>query len=682
MRPTASHNSLSPVAQYLALMVIFSIGAFGYLMRSVDWLQAIPGDLVDARFNSVILEHLYLWVFGQEPSLWSPRFFYPFEGMLAFSDNHFGSGGVYVLFRSLGLSREQAFQGWFLAGCVLNFWATYYALRKLGFSIVSAGAGAFVFAFGLPALAKEGHAQLTYRLAVPLAFASLYRALSDKSPMDLALAAFWCAFQFFCSIYLGIFLVYLLAGTFLAIWIAQGKALAHGWMVAWQREQLSAKILSAMLLVLSLAAVAWLLWKYQSIAAHYGLVRSRDEVMSMLPRPGSYLLADRSGLSSWVGSLVTSIPMRHEHQMFFGLGVWILALAGLWQIRSRSDRSGIGQVAIIALLFLVGLTLLVGNVTVYRAMLRLPGVGSVRAVSRIALVMLLPVSIFVAAAFDWAAKSSTFGSWRRLPLMVVLVALVTAESVSFLPNTTAVRTMAERQASLRALLPQKLAPDRILFLTGSRGPTNPDIDEVDGVILAQDQRLPTLNGYSGNLPPGYLRADPCLHYENRLDSYFAFKPDAARSLDDLAARVVVISPEPCAYTPWMPSKSAVNSALATRIEVAVVSAVVANGRLRADVSITNRSGGAFVTASTKGPVRLSWRFVRVDAAGNVLDEPDFMTRKELSFMLEDGQTLIEPLDLELPPPGHYRFEVTLVQDGVDWLHALGMKIAQTPIDVP
>ena len=375
MRPTASQNSLSPMAQYLVLMVIFSLGVFGYLMRSVDWLQAIPGDLVDARFNSVILEHLYLWVLGQEPSLWSPGYFYPFEGVLAFSDNHFGSGGVYILNRWLGLSREQAFQGWLVAGCVLNFWATYYALRKLGFSIVSAGAGAFVYAFGLPSLAKEGHAQLTYRLAVPLAFASFYRALTEKSLADFALATFWCAFQFFCSIYLGIFLLYLLAGTFLAVWMAQGRALAHGWVEAWQRKQMKARVLSALLFAVSIAAVAWLLWKYQAIAAHYGLVRSSNEVMSMLPRPGSYLLADASGLSSWVGSLVTEVPMRHEQQMFFGLGVWILALAGLSQMRARSARAGIGKVALIALLFLVGLTLVVGNVTVYRAILHLPGVG-------------------------------------------------------------------------------------------------------------------------------------------------------------------------------------------------------------------------------------------------------------------------------------------------------------------
>jgi hypothetical protein len=673
---------MSPMAQYLALAAIFSAGVFGYLMRAFDWLHAIPGDLVDARFNSIILEHLYLWVSGHAPSLWSPGYFYPFEGALAFSDNHFGSGGVYVASRWLGLSREQAFQAWFIAGSTLNFWATYYALRKLGFSIVSAGAGAFVYAFGLPSLAKEGHAQLTYRFAVPLAFASFYRALSLKSVSDLALAAFWCAFQFFCSIYLGIFLVYLLAGTFLACWIAYGRTLAQGWLVAWSRAQWTTRALSLALLVASAAALAWLLWMYQTIAAHYGLVRSSKEVFSMLPRPGSYLLADWSGLSSWVGRLVTQVPMRHEQQMFFGLGAWILALAGLSQIRARLHAAALVQVAAIALVFLVGLTLLIGNVTAYRAILHLPGVGSVRAVSRIVLVMLLPGAILVAAAFDWAAKSASVRGWRRLPLMLILMTLLTAETAAYRSNNTPVSAWLGRQAALRAMLPPGLAADRILFLTERRGTQNPDLDEVDGIILAQDRRLTTLNGYSGNLPPGHLRAESCLHFRNRLDSYFAFKPDPGRQIEELAARVVVISPDPCPAEPWMPGTTAVDRALATHVDVSILSATITSGRLLAEVSVTNRSPSAFVTASTKGPVRLSWRFVRLDAAGNAVDEPEFDVRKELNFRLAEGQTKIEPLDLGLPGPGRYRFDVTLVQDGVNWFHALGMPIAHKRIDVP
>ena len=114
--------------QYIVLTVIFSAGFVGHLMQSIDWFRAIPGDLVDARFNSIILEHLYQWVQGQTPSLWSPRFFYPFENVLAFSDNHFGSGWAYILFRFAGLSREYAFLGWFLVGNLLNFWVSYTRL--------------------------------------------------------------------------------------------------------------------------------------------------------------------------------------------------------------------------------------------------------------------------------------------------------------------------------------------------------------------------------------------------------------------------------------------------------------------------------------------------------------------------------------------------------------------------
>ena len=208
-------NALSVRLQYGLLSVVFAMACFGYLRHTAlsdaaGWMMMIPGDLGDSRFNSVILEHLYQWVTGATPSLWSPRFFYPFERVLAFSDNHFGSGWAYVVFRLLNLPREEAYLGWFLIGAVLNFWACWWALRQLGFSIVGAATGAFVFAFGLPALHKESHAQLIYRFAVPLAFAAWYRFLTLPSGTRLAQVILFCGLQFLCSIYLGIFLVYLL----------------------------------------------------------------------------------------------------------------------------------------------------------------------------------------------------------------------------------------------------------------------------------------------------------------------------------------------------------------------------------------------------------------------------------------------------------------------------------------
>jgi hypothetical protein len=186
--------------QYCVLLLIFCIGFFGYVMNTTDWFKAIPGDLYDARFNSVILEHLFQWSKGEVSKLWSPAFFYPFENVLAFSDNHFGSGAIYILFRTFGQPREQAYLYWFVAGNVINFGVTYYVFRRLGFSVIAAGAGAFVYAFGLPALLKEAHAQLIYRFAIPLSFLSMYQYLQTKEPLHFAQTIFWLVIQFLCSI--------------------------------------------------------------------------------------------------------------------------------------------------------------------------------------------------------------------------------------------------------------------------------------------------------------------------------------------------------------------------------------------------------------------------------------------------------------------------------------------------
>jgi len=153
------------------------LGLFTYSLRAVDYFSAVPGDLGDARFNSVILEHLFQWVTGHADNLWSPSFFYPYEGALAFSDNHFGSVAPYILLRSLGAGREMAYDGWFLIGCLLTYVATYAALPRLGISLLGAAAGAFVFTFALPVLAQEGHAQLIYRFAVPLAYVAFVARL-------------------------------------------------------------------------------------------------------------------------------------------------------------------------------------------------------------------------------------------------------------------------------------------------------------------------------------------------------------------------------------------------------------------------------------------------------------------------------------------------------------------------
>jgi hypothetical protein len=171
-------------------IIIFCAGIFGYLLPAVGYFQMIPGDLGDARFNSVILEHVYQWLTGQARDLWSPGFFYPFNKILAFSDSHLGSFWIYTAARLLGAERELSFQAWFLVGFLLNFVSAYWMLRRMRFDVLGASCGAFVFAFALPVLHQEGHAQLGYRFAIPMAALAWWRFVKQKNLID----AFSCFF--------------------------------------------------------------------------------------------------------------------------------------------------------------------------------------------------------------------------------------------------------------------------------------------------------------------------------------------------------------------------------------------------------------------------------------------------------------------------------------------------------
>ena len=75
-------------------LLALAFGLLGIALPQSDFFRAIPGDLGDARFNGLILEHVFRWLGGIDASLWSPGFFFPFPGALTFSDNHFGTVGV------------------------------------------------------------------------------------------------------------------------------------------------------------------------------------------------------------------------------------------------------------------------------------------------------------------------------------------------------------------------------------------------------------------------------------------------------------------------------------------------------------------------------------------------------------------------------------------------------------
>ena len=451
---------------WMIVVIFLSLGLFGYSFRAVDWFAAIPGDLGDARFNSIILEHLYGWVTGSCKSLWSPTFFFPFENVLAFSDNHFGSAWSYIFLRLAGFEREIAYSGWYVIGNVLNFVAAFCVIRRLGFSAFSAAAGGFVFAFALPALVQEGHAQLNYRFATPLALLSFWIFLSKRKITSLGTVAFWLAVQFYCSIYLGLFLIYLLFGSLLSYLLSNRQEFISDIKEHWNNESKKATHYFIIILTVTTLSILLLLAKYRLVMADYGFLRSWPEISTMLPRLSSYLLADNSVLSSWVGGWVTDIPMRHEHKMFLGIGVWCFALFGTWCIWYKKLNYALGRMVSISLMLLFFVTISLGGFSLYKGLFYIPGLGSIRAVSRIVLVMLLPVAILVAVGIEnLFLKISPSNIFHRVILALFIMVLLSGEVLFYKPNNTPIVALHNRQKELHGYLPATLPSNAVLFVT-------------------------------------------------------------------------------------------------------------------------------------------------------------------------------------------------------------------------
>jgi hypothetical protein len=544
---SSSGAEAAPRSEWLGwalVVLLLLIGLAGVTLPSMQWFAAVPGDVGDARFNSVVLEHLFRVLKGEQ-SLWNPDFFYPFSGVLAFSDNHFGTGVTYILARLVGLSREHAFDVWYLCGVVANFAAATYALRRFGLTPAAVGVGAFIFTFGLPILAQDGHAQLIYRFGVPLAALGLWQAFEGRRILGLVSVVFWTTWQFYCSIYLGIFLLYLLAAMAAALWLQNRPFALQPFLANWRSASRRDKVIAGVIVALCGLAMTYLLGSYYLIVSRtYGFSRPIEEITSMLPRWASYFNNSRvpflNGLTADLG-----IPVRGEQQMFVGFAAMALTAVGIVAVLlKRTELSSLGRTMFLALLFIAICTLWIRYFSFYYLIAWLPGVSSVRAVARVIVVMLFPIGLL--AGIGTMVLSHRLALARPLLGAAVtagIALLLLVEPLSARSSTSTIAKWSERLDAVKALIPADLPPDAILWVrTGSREAYQITVTDLDGMILAQDLGYPTLNGYSGYGPPHWPRTNACISPAEQLKVYTDF---TGKDVSDLLRRVVTIDVSPC-----------------------------------------------------------------------------------------------------------------------------------------
>lgn len=441
---------------------------------------------------NALLEHGHLWLRGRadHASFWDFPMFSPARNVTAYTETLLAAVPLYAPGRWLGLSREAAFQTWLLLAAALGYLAMLGFLRRgLGFSLAGSAAGAYLFAFGAPRVARLGHPQLLphfFAAAGLLGLALLARPEASRA-LRWGAAALFCA-GFALQLYAGFYLGWLSGfALLLAGLLALAVPSARARLVPMLRQNAVPLAAGALLAGALLAPLA-----VRSLAAARDVgLRPYAQVVPMLPSPVSWLYPGPGSLL--YGRLAGAAPYRelpYAWEKVAGIGLVTLAasLAGLWRIR----RMPLGRVCL-----LVGTALLLlttdfgGGASLWRTVAGVvPGGAAIRAVSRVALVLLVPAAIGLAAWLEGRSR-------RAVAVLVPLMAL----EQTYAPATHSRTAAREDVARVVAAVPPTCGSFYVIADGPGAGPSL--VRQMDAVLAQLETGIPTVNGYSGNLPPGY-----------------------------------------------------------------------------------------------------------------------------------------------------------------------------------
>ncbi|NLN67888.1 MAG: hypothetical protein GX143_06960 [Alcaligenaceae bacterium] len=674
--------------KYVLPLVLFLIAFLFLPINQLNWLESMPGDIGDARLNNYFLENIYQYLNGNVESLWHLSFYYPFPYTLGFSDNLFGSSPIYLLTRYFGFLPDTAFQIWYLFGYIVNFTSAFYVLRKLGKSSLAASIGALIFAFALPTTAHVGHAQLQYRFGIPLAIFFLIKFLDKKDWSSLIVSGLWLVWQFYAGIYIGFFTLFLMLAMVLTyigyekFWFSHSfKSRLLVFISAWKylsrRRKFQYVIFSGLLLFL----MVLLFYPYLQVSLLYGAKRSWDEISVMLPRLQSYILSDASYLwSSPNAEIFSDIPMRHEHQMFFGLLPLLLAATGLFV--GNRQQNGLAYTLMAGMLGLVfALTLYVGGFSLWYFMHKLPLASAIRAMTRLDLALLIVIAYFSAVTVDFVRSRYAWGT--KIVSLAVLPLLILEFSMTSM-YTSKKDDWRDRISQAEKRIPEHLPQDSIIFMAQKNGSFY--VDELDAMWVSLMHGMKSLNGYSGLLPAGYTWefGNDCAEMPVRIISYTNFsnlaEAEAEERYKQIISRVVPLGFSNC-NSEWLYNKPkyTMSDRVYTADEIKDISFQIFDGTIPSDITVKIMNAGNinFSARSSIGkPFRVAWRFLDV----NGIPMSGWDNRKDLPFDIPAKGVLEFQITVN-PPPNTAMIEVSMVQELEFWFHDVGVTTVTLPVQL-
>jgi hypothetical protein len=484
------------------LWLLGLLTAFRPALRSgFSLLQIGPGD---PKLIEYMLEHSWRFLL-QRPlhdSFWNAPFFYPVEGVVAYTDPLLGAVAPYASFRLLGLAPGPAFQLWMLACLSLAFLAVYLLLtRVLGFGRWPSAVGAFLSGFGIARVATLNNPQLGTLFWGLFALVTLALALEaadasgpSRAPRWIAATAALLVLQVWSAFYPAFFfaLLFAIAGAISLLLPTCRRRL-----FALVRRHPVACVASAAAAGLALLPLAF---AHLDALGQVGW-RPWDAVESRLPPPQSWIFP---GYQNWVYTKL-GLSQRFEFlgsgaQFSNGLG-FVTALVSAWGLWLERRRPVVQLTLLTAAVTILLVTAWPGVGSLWTVVWNtVPGARAIRYPARIGMLLAIAGSIGLASALDRSR-----GRVPRAALFAVALCCL-LEQQQFLRGYddqaygAAVRRIADR-----------VDPGCEAFYLWHRGPAGRTSEGLErdrytqlaAMWVGLDAGVPTINGFAGNTPSGW-----------------------------------------------------------------------------------------------------------------------------------------------------------------------------------
>lgn len=412
----SSNNNLNlnlSLLVFLAIIIIF----YQYVGDGTR-----PGDKGDSLYVIYVIESFYQNLLEQKNFL-DLNYMYPIKNNIFFSETMWGSAYLYSFFRFINLDIFTSYNLYFITISILNFFVSFYYIRKFNLSFFSSIIASFIFAFSLPVLSQDIRPHLNARFYTPPCFYYFYHFLSTKETKSLIISLIFLFFQFLASMYHGVFLSTLLISTYFIYFISKKKINYVN--ILYLQIFKKINFISILLIIFLLSLFIILFYFYFDISLKYQLFRGYPE--NHLLHPFAFLTSERAFPLDRFRILPTNYSLG---EMEFYMGLFIFPIIFFFfkgkVLRKMSlFEKNIFQISLIN----VFIYLSIFGLSLYMIIYLFPGFSSIRAPSRSFLITLFPLSIFISQVFEKLKKKWKRG-WIIIFFILIFEPVISSKSIS------------------------------------------------------------------------------------------------------------------------------------------------------------------------------------------------------------------------------------------------------------